>query len=129
MGATKEEIEEAGIAVAAGAEFLDKKLPGWEFQINTRKLDLAHGCQCVLGQLAVDIVPRRKWLVVIHELKQCALPQYDDAILHMNLTYEDVGRLGFTLKRGTIYGFDGLTKAWKKLIEERLKDYDEVDQG
>lgn len=40
--------------VAAGAEFLDEAVPGWELKINLEKLDLGSCDVCMIGQLFQD---------------------------------------------------------------------------
>lgn len=37
----------------AGAEMLDRRLPGWDKRINTDRLDIADGSMCVLGQIGL----------------------------------------------------------------------------
>lgn len=44
--------------VEKGAAFLDEIRPGWEFEIDLRKLELSNSCRCVLGQLYVDEAER-----------------------------------------------------------------------
>lgn len=36
--------------VAAGADLLDKRIPGWRTRINLETLDLNESCRCILGQ-------------------------------------------------------------------------------
>lgn len=43
--------------VEAGAEWLDQVLPGWHLKIDLSRLSMYSECQCVLGQLAIDIAP------------------------------------------------------------------------
>lgn len=38
--------------VARGAALLDERVPGWRANIDTDRLDMTDGSQCVLGQLA-----------------------------------------------------------------------------
>lgn len=119
----KDEQARADSNAAAGAVFLDRKLPGWEYQVNVRKLDLGSGCDCVLGQLAMDIVPRQKWLDLIR--KGCSRPSYHDAIGTLRLRYKTITKYGFTADfrsgRSDNVGFPALTKAWRKIISERTK--------
>lgn len=37
--------------VAKGARLLDEKVPGWAEKIATERLNIAHVCNCVLGQV------------------------------------------------------------------------------
>jgi hypothetical protein len=46
---------ERRIRVERGAALLDERLPGWAKQIDLTILDLSSGCDCVLGQLALDL--------------------------------------------------------------------------
>lgn len=48
MSATGETASEL---VARGAALLDSRLPGWADQIDLESLNIADGCECVLGQL------------------------------------------------------------------------------
>lgn len=56
-------IDDARARVARGAALLDEKRPGWAQQINTRELDMASGCFCILGQLEESYTAaiRRLW--------------------------------------------------------------------
>lgn len=46
-----------------GTAFLDARLGKvWPWHMNLDRLDLGASCACVLGQLACDIVPKRRWL-------------------------------------------------------------------
>jgi hypothetical protein len=42
------EVEEA---VRRGAELLDERHPGWAHKIDTDRLDISSGCNCIIGQL------------------------------------------------------------------------------
>lgn len=37
--------------VKAGAEFLDKRIPGWRAKVNLEDLSINSACNCVLGQV------------------------------------------------------------------------------
>lgn len=45
------ELYEVEPRVAAGAAWMDKKLPGWEGQVNLLLLDIGIPFMCVLGQV------------------------------------------------------------------------------
>jgi hypothetical protein len=47
---------------AAGAAFLDDRIPGWAARINLATLNLAGECGCVLGQLGGDYTGMRDGL-------------------------------------------------------------------
>jgi hypothetical protein len=47
------EVEEAA---RRGAALLDEKHPGWADKIDTKRLNIAHPCHCILGQLGWDTV-------------------------------------------------------------------------
>jgi hypothetical protein len=42
--------EEARVRVAAGAAFLDRKMPGWAARIDITTLDLKDECHCIVAQ-------------------------------------------------------------------------------
>jgi hypothetical protein len=79
--------------VKRGEAFLDEHVPGWRDAVEPYGLDLANGCQCVLGQVFGD---------------------YDDGLRLLGLTQRDAQRLGFfTWGRQT---FGKLTDAWRRVI-------------
>lgn len=42
------------LRVAAGAEWLDVRWPGWAHEVDLLKLDMSSGCRCILGQTFGD---------------------------------------------------------------------------
>lgn len=132
MKIPKAEAQRADLVVAAGAKYLDKKLEGWEYDINLRTLDLGDGCHCVLGQLATDIVPKSRWLERVRKYGKGHLPQFFQVRATLRLSDKRTRTLGFVNTHRTFNDFtleqhdDGisypaLTQAWKRLINKRLK--------
>lgn len=126
MATTSELRKEAAKRAALGAEYLDKKLPGWEWQINTRTLDLGDGCSCVLGQLATDIVPRLTWGEKVRKLGRRALPNYFDSVKKLRMSHKKQTTHGFLSARFsetdvTYVDSEFLTVAWRKEIKARKK--------
>lgn len=124
--------EYAEKCVARGSKFLDKKLPGWDFDINLRTLDLSEGCKCVLGQLACDIVPRERWADRLRE--GGGKPFYSEARTFLRITGKRERTLGFvsTVRRWNSYSllngevddaasYNELTDAWKAEVKRRRK--------
>jgi hypothetical protein len=104
--------------VRHGAELLDRILPGWFLQIDVETLDLAASCNCVLGQLAVDIVPRRQWFRAWR--KGGDRPEYAEAYEQLKLTHAKAASHGFNLDNDN-YGYDELTTEWKRYIARRQR--------
>ena len=97
--------------VDRGAAFLDEKLPGWEDQIDLEQLDLSSRCNCVLGQLYKRPRERNTW------------HRYDRGLNALGI--ETPSKYGFTIwGSGT---FEGLDRAWRRLIELRRKAADGSD--
>jgi hypothetical protein len=93
--------------VQYGAQGLDEYLPGWADSIDLDKLDLESTCHCILGQLAVDIVPNLALKPTL----------YSQACAHLGIDYEQAIALGFD----TNGDYAHLTRAWRNLIIERRK--------
>jgi hypothetical protein len=92
-------------SVVRGARYLDEILPGWADTIDLDTLDLGSICDCVLGQLAVDIVPN------------LVFRSYYEARSHLGIGADQAFSLGFT----TLGDFAHLTRAWRDLIIKRRK--------
>jgi hypothetical protein len=90
--------------VKRGAAFLDEKRPGWEFEINTRRLDIASHCSCLLGQLYGSYV---------RGVKSCA----PNGLFGFNPIW--AVRHGFLALNGA-EGFRSLSHQWTLLITQRL---------
>lgn len=94
--------------------------------MNARKLDLGNDCQCVLGQLATDIVPRQKWAkraaAAVRRGMRHVLPRYMDAVATLRLRPDKIQAYGFNISSqdGVHVGYAALTKAWRKIIRTRL---------
>lgn len=80
--------------VAAGAAWLDQRLPGWWRLIDLRQLDMWHSCRCVLGQLYGD------YYTVQLQMAQAIA-------------------LGFDAHLVTELDFAELQEEWTRVIEER----------
>lgn len=104
--------------VKRGAALLDQKLPGWFVEIDLEKLNLASDCQCVLGQLACDIVPRRTWLK--HWRSTGRKPRYTQATEQLKLFGNQDFTHGFNADIKVT--FEELDLAWRRHIERRLRN-------
>lgn len=89
--------------VLRGAAYLDERRPGWEFEINLRRLDIASHCSCVLGQLYGSYV---------RGVQNCA----SRGLFGLNPLW--AVRHGFLSLNGAS-GFESLTKQWTSLISQR----------
>lgn len=103
--------------VAKGAAELDRILPGWELKIDLDSLYLSSTCNCVLGQLAVDLSPKEPdyWGPSGFDaaIDQIA-PHYDWEQWAMDRGFDieaDEGPMDYV----------DLTEAWKRLIRQRLE--------
>jgi hypothetical protein len=105
--------------VKRGADLLDEKLPGWFIEIDLYKLELSNACQCVLGQLATDIVPRRRWLQVWRRTGD--KPRYFAARDELHLNDRQCKTHGFTADDDAGVSYMQLDEAWKVLIKRRLR--------
>src|SRR5258708_35896283 len=47
-------VDDVATRAARGAALLDERMPGWAQRIDVGRLDLADGCNCVLGQLFTE---------------------------------------------------------------------------
>lgn len=87
--------------VAAGADFLDHKVPGWAKRINPRALDVSSCVRCVLGQL---------------------FDHYSDGLAFLDVEEGDsTVRLGFDLDLAELGrdSYAGLTAAWADAVRAR----------
>ena len=80
---------------AAGARFLDGKLPGWAGRIDLEQLDMSNCHRCILGQLA---------------------GRYDDALDDFGISGADDIQLGFMTMAGA---WRELSEAWAGEITRR----------
>jgi hypothetical protein len=87
---------------AKGAEYLDKKLPGWNKLIDCQQLDIWSHLHCVLGQLYGNYRQGKDGLGMSHQ-----------QAVEMGFAIE-----GGSLKEGTVRAMD-LTAAWRKQIQAR----------
>lgn len=105
--------------VAKGAAELDRILPGWEQKIDLDELRLESDCNCVLGQLSVDLLP-----------EPFVDTPYLDALDRLQ-PHEDwraqcrwAAERGYALLDAEFGGpadYVDLTEAWKRLIRQRLE--------
>lgn len=100
--------------VARGAALVAQADPLWFIHIDINTLALSDGCNCVLGQLACDLVPRRQ--VRAWRLGRRSRPYYSDALSALNLTDRQAITHGFV--DGPGYGYGALAWAWKMRIQQ-----------
>ena len=85
---------------AAGARWMDKKLPGWHRQVNPKSLDIGIDDSCILGQCFGSFNTERKKL---------------------KLNQQQSINLGFYCKHKKLNNWVKLTKAWvNEIIIRRL---------
>lgn len=83
---------------AAGAALLDRLVPGWWRRIRLRKLDIADGCNCVTGQLFGD---------------------FEKGLNRLDLSHDEARAYGLERATTDLYGYYGLTNAWKNEVRAR----------
>ena len=83
---------------AAGAEFLDTKIPGWDMKIDPGRLKIGHGEACALGQLFGNFENGQKALGLSDAIAQ----QY-----------------GFFARNRRRDSYRALDAAWQRLLAER----------
>lgn len=99
--------------IEKGMALLDERLPGWERKIDLGTLDLQSGCDCVLGQLALDLGVR-------HDPNE----DPDEKFIEAAVMLWPID----SSKRAVDYGFNAnhywetsdLTAAWLTAIGKRL---------
>lgn len=91
--------------IVNGAAYLDKAMPGWDQRIDLDRLDMAHPCNCILGQLGEEP----------EGATQGRAPQFYEVKDRLGLT--EPARLGFMTWGDERYW--SLTQKWRRLIEER----------
>ena len=98
-----------------GMKYLDDVLPGWEWNIDLGRLSLVDACNCVLGQLAIDI---------------CHKGTYMDCRMHLKLSDDAAEILGFTLigccsislDPSVLSQWNALTECWIAAIQKRRSE-------
>lgn len=97
-------------AVAAGAQLLDEKLPGWWQKITLEELQLNDCSACVCGQLAQT--------AVVEEFQYQAkankklFSEYDATLGFLDLVWNGVDELGDALGYDFEYGFNADTRGY-----------------
>lgn len=109
--------------IEKGMALLDVRLPGWERKIDLGILDLQSGCDCVLGQLALDLGVR-------HDPDEDPDEKFIKALrlLWPTDSSDAMLRQEQAAKRAVDYGFNvdhywetsELTAAWLTAIGKRL---------
>ena len=92
-----------------GAKLLDKVAPGWEKKIKPGVLDLANGCNCILGQVYGDYSTGLTVSSIREIEEDCLAPS-----ARFSYGFSAEGDGGTMRKR-----FALLTKAWLLLLAER----------
>lgn len=104
---------------AAGAAFLDSRLPGWAGRIERTALDMADCKRCILGQLFGDFFNGARILdISVHEDV--------DAQFGVNLSSDEVNAIDESCPHGSWKAkeqeaFDLLGLAWLAEIDKRTK--------
>lgn len=103
---SRKHIHEA--AAEAGALYLDRVLPTWDTLVDVDTLDLKSGCNCVLGQLNIDLYPA--------DLRD----PYAAMTWRLDLSNHEVEELGFNLPYPSDWReWDELNQAWRHEIGKR----------
>ncbi len=100
-----------------GARLLDRVLPGWFIELDVEKLNLGNGCNCVLGQLATEIVPRKTWLR--RWQRSGVLPYYTAACDQLKLNGNQYATYGFN--SDSKVEIHELNEAWTAIVRRRLR--------
>lgn len=109
--------------VAAGAEFLDQREPGWWQRIDLDRLEMRRSCACVLGQLSTDLTDdgREHWAEITERYglrrEWQSLPVPTDASYGFNAFSE--GAFSEGAERDIRAEYKALAAAWKRVITER----------
>lgn len=94
--------------VDKGCALLNERLPGWEDKIDLEKLNLSSGCDCVLGQLSIDLAGKIAGSYgLAREVLFPGVAPLGPCIEH-----------GFDVREGPGY-YDALTECWRKTILSR----------
>lgn len=134
-------------AVAAGAQLLDERMPGWWKRVSLEELELASCDRCVCGQLAADAIVQTST-----PADMAFLNAYARTIYYLNLGWssrEEETELGFDHHFGfnvmdfsecadsltvdqwcdlTAPTYDALEHEWKLVIRARL-EADQLDRA
>lgn len=103
--------------VDRGERLLDVKLGNvWPFHMNLDRFDLSTACSCVLGQLAVDIVPKRKWLSGRYRR---FTPGYSHALQALSMSERKAQTHGFQADSGCGITCDALAYCWRRRLKQR----------
>jgi hypothetical protein len=111
--------------IVRGAEFMDAIKPGWDLDVNERKLDLADASVCVLGQ-AFDRHYREGRVVL-----RASLPWYRKLFQTSHFVSR---RYGFTIpirhsgEHTYRYAYSRLTEQWLDFVHERRNLTNAVSQ-
>lgn len=104
--------------VDRGWALLDRKLGKvWPWHINLDHFDLGNDCACVLGQLAVDIVPKRRWMTGTYARFQ---PRYHHALNALAMTSRKAQTHGFLGEDGLGITHELLTECWRRRIAAKV---------
>jgi len=89
--------------VAAGVAYLDANMPGWYFDIDTKKLDIGDAWTCAIAQVFGPFTKTRvRFLGGSHKAAQMGFYAY------FPVSY--IGDLEYSL----------LTREWKRVIAEKM---------
>lgn len=111
----------------AGAEFLDKTITNWWDKIDLSLLDLENPCRCVLGQMVnskSEEVCEGSYSDFfydgLYDTKAEVRTNLPKGVKRATMTYPEATSRGFHLDhQEDISDFRLLTRAWKKIINER----------
>lgn len=103
--------------VYRGERLLDQKLGKvWPFHMRLDTFDLSTGCSCVLGQLAVDIVPKRQWMRGGYYRFR---PSYNHALNTLRMSGRKAQTHGFQADHDAGLSYEALAYAWRSRIRSR----------
>jgi len=108
-------------AVERGVAVLDARMPTWFKKITLKTLDLADGCNCIAGQLAL----RSRAAIVVQELRDgysgyASFTQY----LARSENYYSLewnNEHGFTVMDAE-HSFKDLDREWARVIRRKLRE-------
>jgi hypothetical protein len=95
----------ASVTATRGAEFLDKKVPGWANMVDLNTFNLEQTCHCVIGQIASGLHPRARHSSYLRFCK---------GLKELGISNADAHRFGF-------FGMNGglVDRTWRRLIKQR----------
>lgn len=117
--------EAAMAAARRGEQFLDQHWPQWWLEVDQTTLNLASGCDCVLGQLGVDYGAAAEQFHCTYDQDNVFVTDgfnlFSEVIFpHLGLEEGELSWLGFDsdYDEGN-FSYDDLTVVWQTILTEK----------